>query len=150
MPIVELRGGIIVANQAYGLPLQYAFPVAILGTMLPVPFILLLFKLIIEKLKDAPYIGKPLTRLHDAVVRKSHKLGKFELVGIALYVAIPIPGSGAWSAAMIASVLGLRIKHSLIAIFIGSVACAVIMSALSYVLIDGVSAGIAGRFFTKA
>lgn len=138
LPIIELRGSIPLAKLWYDMPLPEAFFVAVLGTMLPVPFILALFKFLVAKFKKVKLIGPFLIWLNDKASKKSEKVEKYKYIyaGLAVFVAIPLPGTGAWSASMISAVLGLRIKHSIIAIFIGVVSCAFIMALFSYGLID--------------
>ena len=137
MPVVELRGSIPLASLWYNMPLWESFPIAVLGNMLPVPFVLILFKFLVQKFQKVKFIGPILIWLHEKANKKSTKVGgKFKFVALAVFVAIPLPGTGAWTSSMIASVLGLRIKHSIIAIFVGVVACAVIMAVFSYGLLN--------------
>jgi len=135
MPVFELRGGIPLAL-SFGIPLVPAFIISVLGTMLPVPFILVFFKFLVKKFKKVRFIGPILTKLNDKASKKAGTLGKFQYIGLMIFAALPIPGTGAWTSSMAASVLGLRIKYSLIAIFLGVIECAVIMSILAYGLLD--------------
>ena len=100
--------------------------------MLPVPFILLFFKFLVKAFKKVKFIGQLLTKLHHHASEKAKTLGKFEYIGLMIFIAIPLPGTGAWTGSMISSVLGLRIKYSLIAIVAGVIESAIIMSILTY------------------
>lgn len=135
LPIVELKGGMVLASSLH-IPLIEAFPIAVLGTMFPVPFILLLFQWAVNFFKHIKFIGPFLTKLNQKANEKAMKLGKFTYISLFLFVAIPLPGTGAWTGSMIASVLSLRIKHSIIVIVGGVLVNAIIMSFISYGVLD--------------
>lgn len=135
LPIVELKGGMVLAG-SLNIPLIEAFPIAVLGTMFPVPFILLLFKWAVNFFKNVRFIGPFLTKLNEKAHKKAMTLGKFTYISLFIFVAIPLPGTGAWTGSMIASVLGLRIKFSIIVIIFGVLVNAIIMSFAVYGVFD--------------
>lgn len=118
LPVVELRGAIPFAT-GLGFPIQEAFLWSIIGNMIPVPFILLLIRKIFAVLREVPRLAGLIERLE----RKAHLQGamvkKYRLLGLCLLVAIPLPGTGAWTGALVAGLLEIRLRDSLITIFLG-------------------------------
>lgn len=129
-PILELRGGIIAA-----MFLQLDWPVAYLicfiGNMLPIPFILLFIRKIFEWLKNTRFV-KLVHRLEAKAEEKSEKVKRYKKLGLFLFVAIPLPGTGAWTGALIAAMLNMRLKESLPAITLGVLTAGLVMTLLSY------------------
>ncbi len=132
IPVLELRGALIVAASA-NLEWYIALPVAVLGNMLPVPFILLFIRKIFSFMKKHM---PPLRRLVERMERKAEKnmsrVVKYETLGLFVLVAIPLPGTGAWTGALVAALMDLRMKNALPAIFLGVVAAGVVMTLVSY------------------
>ena len=108
LPVVELRGG-IPYGISQGLDPWLAFAASALGNMLPVPFLLLFVRKILHWMKRYP-------RRAD---RKSSRVRKSELVGLCILVAIPLPGTGAWTGALVAALMEMRLKRALPAIYAG-------------------------------
>ena len=133
LPIVELRGSLIFASAA-GIPLVHALPLAILGNMIPVPFILFLFEIILKFFSRRRFIGPLLQRFWKKAEEKGATLGKYELLGVFLFVAVPIPGTGAWMGSLIATVLRLNRWRAMLAVLVGVVTAGIIMSVLAYLL----------------
>lgn len=133
LPIVELRGSLIFASAA-GIPLLHAFPLAILGNLIPVPFILFLFEIVLKFFSRRRFIGPLLQRFWKKAEEKGATLGKYELLGVFLFVAIPIPGTGAWMGSLIATVLRLHRGRAMLAVLAGVLTAGVIMSCLAYLL----------------
>ena len=131
LPLLECRGGIIV-GRLLGLPLVETVIISIIGNVLPIPFILIFIKKIFKWLKPTKFFGKIVTKLEERAMKKSQKLRDGEILGLMLFVGIPLPGTGAWTGALIASLLGLRIKRTSIAILIGVAIASVIVSLLMY------------------
>lgn len=139
LPVLELRGGLVAASLMH-VPWCTATPIAILGTMLPVPFIIFF----IEKILDFLSLHGPIKKLSQKIVEKGRsggeKLKKNHPnslnLGLLIFVAIPLPGFGAWTGALIAALLGLNPKKSLPVIFLGVVISAIIMLVLAYLLPD--------------
>jgi uncharacterized membrane protein len=129
----------IPAAYAVGLPWQVALPVMIAGNVAPIPFLLLFIRKIFAFLRRYSPFGRWIEKLEGHAERKSDKVRKFQFLGLTLFVAIPLPlpGTGGWTAALIAVMMGTRFKHALLAIFIGSVILGLVMTILTYGLFDG-------------
>lgn len=130
-PVVELRGGIIAAA-IMKVPFATAFPVCILGNMLPIPFVLLFLNKIFAFMRRFTWCDRFLSFLDKKVEKNRASVEKWEFFGLLVLVAIPLPGTGAWTGALVANALNMPIKKSLPAIFLGVVCAGVIMSVLSY------------------
>ena len=131
LPILELRGG-LVAAKLMEIDFFKAFAICYIGNMLPIPFILLFIRKIFTLLKKIPSVEKIIDKLEARSIRKADKIEKYRLWGLLLFVAIPLPGTGAWTGALIADLFDIRIKHSLPVIAVGVLIAGVIISALSY------------------
>lgn len=132
MPIIELRGA-IPAGIALGLEPWHAYLLGILGSMLPVPFILLLIRPIFHWLKENTPIKPFIERLTHKTLKKSDKINQYGFWGLLIFVAIPLPGTGVWSGALAAALLELRFKTAFSAIFIGNAIAGLIMMTFSQV-----------------
>lgn len=131
LPILELRGGLIVAK-LMGVDFYKAFIICFMGNMLPIPFILLFIRKIFNLLKRNKKIAKIIDKIEARSVRKAEKVKKYRLWGLFILVAIPLPGTGAWTGALVADLFDIRIKHSFPTICAGVLVAGMIMSALSY------------------
>ncbi len=135
VPLIELRGAIPV-SQALGLPLLQSYIVCIIGNMIPVPFIFLFARKILEWGQDKPLIG-PFFRFCLEKGKKGgdklqEKAGRGLYVALMLFVGIPLPGTGAWTGTLAASILDMDFKKSTIAVLAGVLLAGVIMGALSF------------------
>lgn len=127
VPIIELRGAIPFAV-AHGLPLQMAYAVAVLGNLLPVPFIMLFARKVFEIIRaHAKRLDAWVSKMEDRAIRKSAVVKKFSTFGLFLLVAIPLPGTGAWTGALVAAMLNMRIRRAFPAIALGVLAAGAIM-----------------------
>lgn len=131
LPVLECRGGIIV-GRLLGLPLAETVIISVLGNILPIPFILLFIKKIFKLLKPTKYIGKAVCKIEEHAMKKSDALKKGEFLGLLLFVGIPLPGTGAWTGAIISTLLGIRIKKAILPIFLGVIMATVIISLIMY------------------
>lgn len=131
LPILELRGGLLAASL---LKVEYltALPICVIGNILPIPFILLFIRRIFALLKKTKAFCPLVTRMENRAMGKSDRIKEYEFLGLLLFVGIPLPGTGAWTGALIASLLQIDIKKSSIAILLGVALAAVIMSVVSY------------------
>lgn len=136
VPVVELRGGILAAK-ALGVDMWVAFLVCAAGTMVPIPFILLFIRQILDWLKNTRFV-KLVNRLEDKAERKIKKIEKYKTLGLMIFVAIPLPGTGAWTGALAAAVMKMRFKHAIASIFAGTLIADVIMCLLSYGVLKGI------------
>ncbi len=134
MPVVELRGGMIAAK-LLEVELLRAFVICYIGNILPIPFILLFIRKIFEFLKKFSPTRKIVEKLESSSMRKSEKVKKGSKWGLLSFVAIPLPGTGGWTGALIAALLDMRIKISFPIIALGVLIANLIMSAFSYGLL---------------
>lgn len=140
VPVIELRGAIPV-GVGLGLSVPAAFLIALLGNMLPVPFIILFIRKIFEWLKSKfPKLRSALEKLENKTKIKAEKAKKYKFFGLLLFVAIPLPGTGAWTGAFIAALLDMRIKDAVPSIALGVLIAGIIISVLTY----GVSSLVGG------
>ena len=135
VPVIELRGAIPV-SQGFGLPLLQSYIIAVLGNMLPVPFIYLFARKILVWGADKPVIGKPFTwclkKGEKGGKALEEKAGNGLLIALMLFVAIPLPGTGAWTGTLAASILDMKFKQSVIAVMCGVLIAGVIMALVSF------------------
>ena len=131
VPVVELRGG-IPWGVAHDLPLWEAYFAAVLGNMLPVPFVILFMRHILNWLHTFPKIGAVADRLEKRALNKGEKVQKYEAFGLFLLVAIPLPGTGAWTGALVASVFDMRVLRAFPIILLGVMAAGGLMLLLSH------------------
>ncbi|WP_249299194.1 COG2426 family protein [Feifania hominis] len=131
VPVIELRGSIFL-GAGLGLPWVETFVAAVIGNMIPVPFIILLGRQILKLLKKIPLTMKLGVWLEEKALAKSDKIRKYSFWGLVLFVGIPLPGTGAWTGALIACLLRLRLNYALPAIFIGVLAAGFIVSGVAY------------------
>ena len=135
VPIVELRGAIPMAVDVYHLALIPSFLMCIVGNMIPVPFIYWFARKVLEWGKDKKYIGKFFTWCLEKGEKGGQKLqakaGRGLFVALMLFVGIPLPGTGAWTGTLAASMLDLDFKKSVIAVMCGVMLAAAIMTVLS-------------------
>ena len=139
IPILELRGALLVAGPVLGVPVGTAIPLCVLGNIVPVPFILLLITPIFNWMKGTKTFKPMVQKLEAKAMSKSDKIEKYEFWGLVLFVGIPLPGTGAWTGALIASLLGVKFKKAFPAIILGICMATVIMWFISYVLLGGVN-----------
>ena len=136
VPIIELRGG-LPFGVALGLPYHLAFPAAVLGNLIPAPFIIVYIRRIFELMRK--YLPR-LTGLVDQLEEKAHlkgqKVQKYQYIGLWLFVAIPLPGTGAWTGSLVAAFLGMRLKKAMPAVTLGVLTAGAIMLALTHVGIN--------------
>ncbi len=133
-PILELRGGLFAAK-LMDVEFFRAFIICFIGNMLPIPFILLFIRKIFSLLKKNKKVEELIEKLEARSIRKADNVKKYRLWGLFLFVAIPLPGTGAWTGALIADLLDIRIRHSLPAIAAGVFVAGIIVSCLSYGLL---------------
>lgn len=138
IPILELRGALLVAGPLLGVPVAKAIPLCIIGNIIPVPFILLLITPIFNWMKGTKKLKPFVDRMEARAMSKKDQIEKYEFWGLVLFVGIPLPGTGAWTGSLIAALLGIKFKKAFPAVIIGILMATVIMWFLSYVLLGGV------------
>lgn len=134
MPILELRGGLIAAT-LLGLNPITSFIICFIGNLLPIPFILYFITPLFNKLKKTKLLNKFVTKIENKANSKKDKIEKSEFIGLLLFVGIPLPGTGAWTGTLIASMINMNKKKALLASFLGVVLAGIIMMIVSYGLI---------------
>lgn len=138
IPIVELRGALLVAGPILGVPVAEAIPLAILGNIVPVPFILLLITPVFTWMKGTKKLKPLVEKMEARAMSKKDQIEKYEFWGLVLFVGIPLPGTGAWTGSLIAALLGVKFKKAFPAVVLGICMATVIMWFISYVLLGGV------------
>lgn len=137
-PILECRLGMFTAIVLLNMNPFVGFIISFFGNILPIPFILLLINQIFEWLKKVPGICKPIYWLEEKTLRKRNKIDKYGVWGLLLFVAIPLPGTGAWTGSLLASLLHLDKKKSFGVIAIGVFIAGLIISILSLIIGEAV------------
>lgn len=133
LPILELRGSLLAAGFLKMNFLSTFIP-AVIGNMLPIPFILLFIDKIFESLKKTR-LKNSVVKFEEKALSKSEQIKKYGSLGLFLFVAIPMPGTGAWTGSLIAVLLRMKLKDSLPPIFFGVLVAGLIMSLLSFGII---------------
>lgn len=136
VPVIELRGALPVAL-ATGVSLPLALILTIVGNLLPIPFILLFIRPIFSWMKNLKPFRGLVHRLEEKAMGKSDKIMKSNFWGLVIFVAIPLPGTGAWTGALIAALLDMRLKRALPAIAIGVVFASAIIATAYYMVVSG-------------
>ena len=143
VPLIELRGA-IPYSQLFGLPLLPSYIIAVIGNMLPVPIIFLFARKVLEWGSDKPVIGKFFTfcleKGHKGGQKLKEKAGRGLPIALLIFVGIPLPGTGAWTGTLAASLLDMDFKSSVIAVMLGVLLAGVIMGAASAGLFGAIGA----------
>ena len=144
VPLIELRGAIPIAV-GMGLPLLASYAVCIIGNMIPVPIIYFFARKVLEWGKDKKFIGKFFTfclekgnKGGEKLMAKAGEKGTF--IALLLFVGIPIPGTGAWTGTLAASILNMGFKKSVTAVMLGVLLAGIIMLTLSAIVAGGFGA----------
>lgn len=135
IPILECRGG-LVAAALLKVPIVQAVPLCILGNLLPIPVILLFLKRVFQWMKRFKLTAGLVQRLERRGQSRSQNFERGAFVSLLLFVGIPLPGTGAWTGALIASLLDMKIKPAFIAILLGVLLATLIVGSLSYGLLS--------------
>lgn len=132
LPVLELRGA-IPYGVANGLPYFGVLAVSVIGNMLPVPFIILFVCKIFDWMKKkSKFLAGIAEKLEKRAENKMDVIEKYEMLGLFILVAIPLPGTGAWTGSLISALLGLRLKNAFPMILLGVLTAGVIMMIISY------------------
>lgn len=135
-PVVELRGGIPFGT-ALGLTYWQALAAGVLGNMIPVPFIIVYIRRFFRWMRGRfPKLGGAVARLEDKAHLKGRAVIKYRYLGLYILVAIPLPGTGAWTGALVAALLDIRLKNAVPAIFFGVLTAGLIMTVLSQTVVS--------------
>jgi len=134
IPILELRGGLLAASLLQ-IPITTAIPICIAGNIIPIPFILLFINKFFQWLKMINLFRPLIETLEQRAMKKSDNVAKGEFWGLALFVGIPLPGTGAWTGSLVAALLEIKFKKAILSICVGIIIATIIMSVISYGLL---------------
>ncbi len=134
-PILELRGGLIAASLLDMNPI-ISYIICMIGNILPIPFILWFINRILEWMRNSKKLNKIALWLDKKVEKHKGQIEKFGYLGLVLFVGIPLPGTGAWTGCLVAGVLGMDKKKSLLASILGVFIASIIMMILSFGLLS--------------
>lgn len=136
-PLLELRGGLLAASYLH-VEMWKAIGICVIGNLIPVPFILLLITSIFNWLKKTKIFRPVVEKLENKAMNKKDRIEKYEFWGLVLFVGIPLPGTGAWTGSLIASMLGIDFKKAFPAVCVGVAMATVIVTVISYVILGQV------------
>ena len=133
IPIIELRGAIPL-GAALGLPLWQSFLLSVAGNMLPVPIILLFVKKVLEFMSRCKIklFNKIAGFIYSKAEKNRGKIEKYSFWGVAIFVGIPLPMTGAWTGTLVAAIIDMKFWKAVLSALIGVLMAAVIMSLISY------------------
>lgn len=132
LPIIELRGALPYGVFVLKMPILKVMGLSVIGNLIPAPFIIYLAKFVIDKMLTSKHekIVKIATYIRDRGLKRSNKIEKYTFWGLVLFVGVPLPGTGAWTGSLIASLLQLDQKKSILAVILGVLMAGCIVSTL--------------------
>ena len=132
VPVVELRGG-IPFGVALGLDIWPAYIAAVIGNMIPVPFIIIFIRRIFQWMRvHMPRLGSLVDKLEKKAHLKGRMVTKYKYLGLMIFVAIPLPGTGAWTGSLAAAFLDMRLRKAIPSVFLGVLIAGVLVSAITF------------------
>ncbi len=132
VPVIELRGAIPVGLRL-GMPFWTVFLTALIGNLLPVPILILFTRQVFEWLrKKSPLLERFVSRMERKAEAKRELVDRYKFLGLFILVAIPLPGTGAWTGSLVSAVFGIDLRHALPAIALGVLTAGIIVSVISY------------------
>lgn len=133
VPVIELRGAIPYGVGDAGLSVWQATGIAILGNMLPIPFLILFTRKVFAWLRTkSDWLNRMVLRLEQKAERKKDVVLRYEFLGLMILVAIPLPGTGAWTGALVAAMMDMQLRRALPSIALGVVIAGVLVASLTY------------------
>jgi uncharacterized membrane protein len=135
-PVTELRGGLIFSAWTK-IPFVSAFLICFLGNILPVPFILLFLRKLLQFLERFRLTAGIVAKLEAKARKAEKKIKKYELLGLFVLVAVPLPGTGAWTGSLVAVIFDIQIKRAFPSIALGILGAGAIMALITYLIIPG-------------
>ena len=140
LPILELRGGLIAASLLKLSPVE-SYVIAIVGNAIPIPFLLLLINKILSAMEKSKFklFNKMHSFLHKKIMKNKDSIEKYGFWGLVIFVGIPLPGTGAWTGAIIAAFLEMDRKKAFLGILLGMLMASIIMMIISFGLISKVA-----------
>jgi len=137
LPIIELRGAVPL-GASLGLRWYESFFISIIGNMLPVPFILLFIRAILELMKKTKKLSKIALWLEKKADKNKDKINKYSFWGLFVFVAIPLPGTGAWTGSLVAALMKIRFGKAFLAVLLGVITAGVILTLASYGVVEAI------------
>ena len=131
VPVIELRGA-LPSGVAMGLSPWVAFAVSVVGNMVPVPFIILFIRKILDWMKRFDRFRVIAEKLAQKAEKHSDKIAKYQALGLFFLVATPLPGTGAWTGSLVAAIFDLRLRTSVPVIFAGVTAAGLVVFLITY------------------
>ncbi len=140
IPIIELRGAIPL-GAALQLPWWLCYLLAIVGNMLPVPIILLFVKKVLHWMAKCrvKFFNKVANKLFEKAEKNRDKIEKYGFWGVAIFVAIPLPGTGAWTGSLVAALFDMKFWKSFVSCLLGVMGAGVIMTLVSYGVVEAIT-----------
>lgn len=133
VPVIELRGGIPFGHNVLGLDIWPTFFASVVGNLIPVPFIIVYIRRIFQWMRQRiPKLDHLVDRMEAKAHLKGKKVTKYKYLGLMLFVAVPLPGTGAWTGALAAAFLDMPLRKAIPSIFAGVLVAGVAISALSF------------------
>ena len=133
LPVVELRGGLPFGVAALGLNTAEALTAAVVGNMVPTPFIVVYIRRILKWMRlRIPRLGRMVSRLEEKAHLKGRVVTKYKYLGLFIFVAIPLPGTGAWTGALVAAFLDMPLRKAIPSILCGVISAGLIMTFLTH------------------
>lgn len=133
MPVIELRGGILAAK-LLDLQMLPAFFICLVGTLIPTPFILLFINKIFDWMRNTRLV-KLVDRMEQKGRSKFEKINRYKTLGLMIFVAIPLPGTGAWTGSLAAALMKMDFKSAMLSVALGTLIADIIMCIVSYGLL---------------
>ena len=130
-PVLEIRGGMIAAR-LFELPFIQAFIICYIGNMIPIPFILLFIRKIFKWMRKYKFFGKIVDKLEARSEKKKDSIVKYQEWGLLAFVAVPLPGTGGWTGALVAALMDIRMRRALPAITLGVLIAGFIVGGISF------------------
>ena len=131
VPIIELRGA-LPSGVAMGLTPWTAFAVSVIGNMVPVPFIILFIRKILDWMKRFDGFRRIAEKLENKAKKHEDKIAKYEALGLFILVALPLPGTGAWTGSLVAAIFDIRLRNAVPVIFAGVLTAGLIVLFITY------------------
>ena len=131
IPFIELRGAIPFGILFLGMPWYEAFLISFISNCIPIPFVILLTRPIFGWLKKTKLLAGFVHRLESKMMKKSEQVTKYKVIGLFLFVAVPLPGTGAYSGSLIAALLDMRLSKAIPSVVAGVFVAGLIMTILS-------------------
>lgn len=136
-PVLELRGGLIAAR-IMEMDVLRAFAVCYIGNMLPIPFILLFIRKIFDWMRNWKHLGKLILKMEKKAEKHRGTIEKYGAWGLLVLVAVPLPGTGGWTGALVAAIMDIRMRKALPIIALGVFIAGLIVAGLSFGLFGGI------------